>query len=412
MTGGINAQALSASRSRSIHTPAIVLDGEQRSALAVTRSLGRRGVPVWVADTSLASLASSSRFAHGALAYPDPTIHPEQFIDWLEALGQRHPHSVLFPLTDVTVPLVLRATARTGSLLTSLPHMAAYEAASDKSRLLELARSVDILVPQTWSVRRESRDQLPRAPHFPVVIKPSRSATTTSKGIVKRSVRYASSQHEMESIVDVLLIDSDDELLIQEYVAGSGVGVFALYDHSTPLFFFSHRRLRERPPTGGVSVLSESAEAPNEGVSACRRLLEALEWHGVAMVEFKLDSLGRLWLMEINARLWGSLQLAVDCGADFPWWLYQLATGSNVTPSAHYEIGRRLRWWLGDLDNIYAQLRDSRCTPTFPAKMRAIGQFLLPWQPRMRYELLRFQDPRPAFVALEKYMRALRSGKR
>lgn len=155
--------------------------------------------------------------------------------------------------------------------------------------------------------------------------------------------------------------------------------------------------------------MSESTSPPEEGIAATRRLLDSLRWHGVAMVEFKLDRTGRLWLMEINARLWGSLQLAIDCGADFPWWLYQLALGSPADPPAHYEIGRRLRWWLGDLDNLYAQLRDTRWTPTLRTKARVIGEFLLPWRPGMRYELLRWRDPAPAVTALGKYVSALRN---
>lgn len=387
--------------------PAIVLDGEQRSALAVTRSLGQRGVPVWVADSTAKPLASASRFASKILRYPDPMKYPDKFGAWLKAIDIQHPHSVLFPLTDITVPLALKAAAGTHSWLTAMPTASAYETASDKARLLELASAVGVRVPHTWSITTRTRDALPRSVNFPVVIKPSRSAKATDGGIRKRSVRYASSQEELAIAIDALLLDEADELLIQEYIHGSGVGVFALYDQSKPLFFFSHRRLRERPPSGGVSVLSESTEVTEEGAAAARRLLDGLHWHGVAMVEFKQDSMGQLWLMEINARLWGSLQLAVDCGADFPWWLYQLAIGSPFAPPHRYKIGRRLRWWLGDLDNLYAQLRDYRWTPKLRDKARVIAEFLLPWHPGLRYELLRWRDPVPAALALRKYIAAL-----
>lgn len=408
MPGVIGSVSPSISTSPGRDAPAIVLDGDQRSALAVTRSLGRRGIPVWVADSTNRPLASVSKYACKKLKYPDPAASPDQFLVWLEELDAQHPNSVLFPLTDITVPLTLRATSRIQSLRTALPSATAYRTASEKGRLIELANAAGVRTPRTWSITTANRNTLPQSLNFPVVVKSSWSAKETAHGIIKRPVRYALSQRELTSIVDALLLDSTDELLIQEYIDGSGAGIFALYDHSTPKFFFSHRRLRERPPSGGVSVLSESAYPPEEGIAAARRLLDRLNWHGVAMVEFKLDCQGRLWLIEINARLWGSLQLAIDCGADFPWWLYQQALGLPVNPPPDYEVGRRLRWWLGDLDNLYARLRDPQLTPTLGAKANAIGKFLLPWSPRTHYELLRWHDPVPGLVALWNYVAALR----
>ena len=85
-----------------------------------------------------------------------------------------------------------------------------------------------------------------------------------------------------------------------------------------PVAFFAHKRLRERPPWGGVSVLSESAEPDPRLKALARQLLDDACWHGVAMVEFKVAPDGTPYLMEINTRFWGSLQLAIDAGVDFP----------------------------------------------------------------------------------------------
>ena len=46
--------------------------------------------------------------------------------------------------------------------------------------------------------------------------------------------------------------------LIQERIVGPGIGVFVLCDHGRLLAAFAHRRLREKPPSGGASVLCES----------------------------------------------------------------------------------------------------------------------------------------------------------
>src|SRR5690606_12472919 len=125
-----------------------------------------------------------------------------------------------------------------------------------------------------------------------------------------------------------LLVDRvefrEHPFLLQSFVPGSGAGVFALYDRGRAVTIFAHRRLREKPPQGGVSVLSASALPAPAALAAAQRLLDHVGWHGVAMVEFRVTPEGEPFLMEVNIRFWGSLQLAIDAGVDFPWLLHQL----------------------------------------------------------------------------------------
>ena len=222
-------------------------------------------------------------------------------------------------MTDVTVPLVLRSTPRLPTLRIALPSLDLYEAVSDKYRLFQLARAAGVRVPETVPVSRAALGSLEgRDWRYPSIIKPRKSTMRLDSGTRKRSVRYAADRGELVRTVESMLIDATDELLIQEYISGEGAGVFGLYEHGRPRLFFAHRRIREKPPSGGISVLCESVRPPAEGLAAARGLLDSLGWHGVAMVEFKIDESGHMWLIEINARFWGSLQLAVDCGADFP----------------------------------------------------------------------------------------------
>jgi predicted ATP-grasp superfamily ATP-dependent carboligase len=388
-----------------IRPVAIVLDGNQRSALATVRALGRSGITVMVAEAQPRSLAAASRYCRASLVYPDPSAAPEAFSYWLEQLERQHPGAVIMPMTDITVPLVLRSGQRTPSLRSALPSLAAYEAASDKFELFKLARSVGVQVPQTSIISRANASQLDGdGLRFPVVVKPRLSALRLASGVVKRPVRYAQNAAELAHLIRSQLLDDADELLVQEHVSGHGAGIFAMYDHGTPLFFFAHRRIREKPPSGGVSVLCESVPLSPQSMTIARNLLEALQWHGVAMVELKVDAAGRPWLIEVNARFWGSLQLAVDCGAQFPEYVYRLAAGLPLEVASGYAVGRRLRWWLGDLDNLYLSLKSREHTPTAWDKLKALGRFALPWQPGLRYEFARLGDPAPAALALRQYV--------
>jgi predicted ATP-grasp superfamily ATP-dependent carboligase len=157
---------------------------------------------------------------------------------------------------------------------------------------------------------------------------------------------------------------------------------------------FAHRRLREQPPGGGVSVLSESIAVDAGRLARIEALLDASGYSGVAMAEFKSD--GReAWLIEINARLWGSLQLAIDAGVDFPSLLVAAAAGERPEPVRAYRTGVRLRSEIGELDHALAVAR-GRTAPGAPRGLRAaLGTLLRPAGPGCRWELLRRDDPRP-----------------
>ena len=150
-------------------------------------------------------------------------------------------------------------------------------------------------------------------------------------------------------------------LLLQERVVGPGVGIFLLIWDGVLRATFAHRRLREKPPSGGVSVYRESIAADPALVERSRQLLAHFGWQGVAMVEYKVDErTGIPVLMEINGRFWGSLQLAVDAGVDFPRLLIDCAEGKPTRRTRRrITVGSRLRWWWGDVDQLLLRLRHS-----------------------------------------------------
>src|SRR5262249_38745780 len=152
--------------------------------------------------------------------------------------------------------------------------------------------------------------------------------------------------------------------LVQQRIVGPGVGVFVLFDRGEIVADFAHRRLREKPPSGGASVLSESAPVDRALRDDARRLLGPLQWHGVAMLEYKQDQAGGgSYLMEVNGRFWGSLQLAIDAGVDFPHLACQLATGQRPAIDRPYAIGVKNRWLAGDLDHLLLRLFRSAHAP-------------------------------------------------
>jgi predicted ATP-grasp superfamily ATP-dependent carboligase len=217
----------------------------------------------------------------------------------------------------------------------------------------------------------------------------------------KHGVRHAADHHQLAEALATLPA-SAYPLILQQRIVGPGTGIFLLVWDGKVRATFAHRRLREKPPAGGVSVYRESIAADPTLVESSRRLLARLGWQGVAMVEYKIDAAtGTPYLMEINGRFWGSLQLAIDAGVDFPRLLMEVSAGGGPLSPPDWTVGVRSRWWWGDVDHVLAMFRGSATAlslpPDHPGRWKTLGDFLVP-RAVNRNETLQFDDPRPFIV--------------
>jgi len=382
--------------------PVLILDANQRSALAATRSLGQRGVHVVTADETHSTLAGASRYGRGSFVYPSPYRRPALFLDVLAKELAARKIRVVLPMTEVTTHVLAGHREELADMRVPVGAFAALETLTDKRSIHALAKRLDIPVPETRIVECPEEARIATAGlTYPLVVKPYRSRIWSGDTWIRAGVRYVSSLEELHRLMEAADVFRRHPFLVQEHIGGEGAGVFALYDTGRAVTFFAHRRLRERPPSGGVSVLSESVRLDPYMHELSRRLLDHVEWHGVAMVEFKVRSDGRPYLMEVNPRFWGSLQLAVDAGVDFPWLAYQLATGGKTKPVDGYRVGVRNRWLLGDLDHLYLSWKESA---GWRAKYRAMAGFVKGFGPGTRHEVDRWDDVRPFFVELKRYL--------
>ena len=387
----------------------LVLDANQRSALAIIRSLGRQGLSIVAGDSVTSPLGGASRFAAASVCYPDPAAAPAQFISQLIDITDCLAIETIIPATDLTTMLLVSQSNLSKSLHLATPPAASYEALTDKAHLVDLARKLGVSVPETRVV--QSVDAAIDAAHdfgFPVVLKPARSRYLKDGHVQSTSVQIVRHAESLPAAVRSLSWLGDIPCLVQRFVPGYGAGAFALYGTSGPIAWFAHRRLREKPPAGGVSVLSESVPLDPALQSAAATLLSAVGWTGVAMVEFRIATDGTPYLMEVNGRFWGSLQLSIDSGIDFPWLLYRLTHGMAVDAPAPYTVGRRLRWLLGDCDSLLIDLRHNSVGLSRKARALAAfaGSFL---DLRCRQEILRLDDPKPAVIEALQWVRALRT---
>lgn len=309
----------------------LITDGEQRAALAAVRSLGRAGHDVFVCSAARRSLAGASRFARAEARVRDPHHAPDLFIAELRRLVERWDVEVVLPIAEVSALAVLKQWESLRPAIIPFPAFDRFSRVCDKRFVLATASSLGIGVPRQCILETSgdvaSADV--RALDFPLVVKPARSIIQNGRGVVKSRMAFVDDEPAFRRAIGAQP-DAAYPLLVQERIVGPGVGIFLLVRKGEPFAVFSHRRIREKPPSGGVSVYRESIPADASLVSLSLDLLRVLDWEGVAMVEYKLDRrTGSPYLMEINGRFWGSLQLAIDAGVDFPAMLIDVALGGR-----------------------------------------------------------------------------------
>jgi predicted ATP-grasp superfamily ATP-dependent carboligase len=403
------------------HVPHIlVTDGEQRSALAIVRSLGRAGHEVSVCSARARPLAGASRYGGASHRVVDPGVDPAAFRHDVEGIVERHRVDLIIPATDVSaLPLLpLRVSGCRATL--AFPDERSYLAVSDKASLLDVARGLGVAVPAQVRLEGPHEDggrahAFARERSFDVALKPARSAVLVGGAVSKLGVALVRTADEYRRALEALP-EAAYPLLVQERISGPGLGVFLLTRAGEPIASFAHRRIREKPPTGGVSVYRESVALRDDVRRGAEAMLRHHAWTGVAMVEFKEDAkTGTPYLMEVNGRFWGSLQLAVDAGVDFPEMLVRVTLGEHVEPVSSYRVGLRSRWLWGDLDHLIWVLRRGRAHrgahPEIPGPSAAIGRFLVPWRPGDRFEVLRASDPWPFVRESVEWLRAAVGGR-
>jgi predicted ATP-grasp superfamily ATP-dependent carboligase len=387
-----------------------VTDGDQRATLAAVRSLGRAGIPVTVGHHDEESLAGTSRYCVHRVRYSDPESDPAAFQEFLRTAMRTGEYRVLLPMTDVTTQLVAELREELADTVRiPIPTAAVVEAARDKRHVLALAAGRGIPVPETWEpAAGEALEDFAARLHYPAVVKTRFSRQRRGEGWIHGGVTYAATPAEL--VAKYRAMDAVVPApIVQETIPGDGIGVFLVLWRGELKAAFCHRRLREKPPWGGVSVLRESLPLDTELVRQSEQLLRALDWEGAAMVEYKRDRRdGRARLMEVNGRFWGSLQLAVDAGLDFPLLVYRLATGEDVAPMLAYRAGVKSRWLLGDLDHLLTVLRAKNVANGRPrietSRLGAVAGFLNFFDRDTHGEVQRWSDRGPGWYECRRWL--------
>jgi predicted ATP-grasp superfamily ATP-dependent carboligase len=392
----------------------LITDAGRGSALAFIRSLGRQGWRIIAADADPYSLGFRSRYVHEKVIYPSPHTAPREMVATLLKAVQDLQVDLLIPVTDaIILPLTEQRAHFERICQVAIADAAALKVVTNKSRTLALAESLGVPIP--GQIQVETVEQaLAHAPAlgWPVVLKPLSSYVyhNQTRGEAL-NVCYASNPQQLTQQMQRFV--GRCSVLLQAYCTGVGLGIELLMYQGRALAAFQHKRLREIPMSGGASAFRESVPLDPVLYQYARQLLAALQWTGLAMVEFKLGSDGPK-LMEINGRIWGSLPLAVHSGMDFPARLARLylegPPEERVEPDHCYTSGVRTHNLELDILWIAAVLRGKQRYPFLPMPSRsaAIVALLELFNPGHNFDILSREDPQPGIAEIVKIARKLK----
>jgi len=317
--------------------------GADYRALGVARSLGRRGIPVWIFNQGGHLVAAVSRYVRRRLEWPAGKDHEK--VQFLLNLCTRHKLNgwTLVPTDDYTVGLVsAHHNMLAGEYQLTVPPWETLRWACDKRLLHQLAEKIH--VDQPWTACPSNRDELARIDcPYPVILKPAIRLQPSSLAVPKAWV--AENRESLLAKYDeACTILSADDLIVQEIVPGGGESQFsyaALCKDGFSLASLVARRTRQFPKDfGQLSTFVETVDAP-EVVAPAERLLSAIGFTGLAEIEFKRDPRDNRWkVLDINPRVWGWHTLSRRAGVDFPYLLWLLARGQPV-PCARGRAGER-----------------------------------------------------------------------
>ena len=383
---------------------ALVLNAPLRQSLVTVRSLGQRGLQVAAAGTHPNTPALSSRWCQRGFVFPPENAmgaYLAILVDWLERTGAR----VLLASNDATIALLRQHRARLEPRVRlALADERPLAIAINKERTLAVARHLGLHIPRGVVVRGVG--DVPAALkeiELPAVIKPCESWLWDGREGARLNAQLVVTPAEARRAVEAVT-RFGEAALVQELLTGRREAVSFLYADGEVHARFAQWALRTNPPLGGESVLRQSIAIPPDIGRQAESLVREIDLEGYSEVEYRRDAAGIPYLMEINPRLSASVEVAVRAGVDFPYLLYQWASGGPIEKVDGYRTGSWMRHLGGDIKRLIRALGE-RGRPGGTPPVQTLLDFGLSFFRPMGYDYVDWTDPLPAVRATTSFTR-------
>lgn len=304
----------------------------------ILRSLSRKGLAVWCADTSKKNICSMSKYCFGSFTYPDPFKEERAFIDCLkQKIEELKPH-MLLPTHDESVIIMRHKDEFPEDLIIPYENADLLLTLSNKASATQLAKVCGVPTPCVYTDIDEVKS-------YPIVFK-------TVIGNSAKTVFFPSSKDELSKLTNTYC---NCEILMEEHIGGCDYSVDCVRWNGFWMSSVYHAILTKT--NGGGTTTQREIVCYPELEQYAKQLLDKVDFHGVCGLDFRVDSeSGRIAFIEVNTRFTGGLATPIAAGFDIPWTLYKLAKEGKFDEPIKMKYGIKTKWILGDVITLTGRL--------------------------------------------------------
>ncbi len=327
----------------------MILNGENRGVLGMTRSFGKRGFTVYIGSNRGLARTAYSKYCCKSFQYSP--IHADEnrmHRAILEHVRRFRP-DVLFPFLSDTGYVVLKHLDEymKHTRVIPMPGFDRFVQFNDKERQIKELEGIGCSIPETYFPKdRRQVKKISKELVYPVLIKPRISSGARGIIMAGSPEELLEKYKESEPGSDLSPVFDTAMPFIQEFVEGDLFNCYVLFREGKHVASMVNNYVRMYPPTVGGQTANVTLE--DERVrSAALGMFEKLGWHGPANALFIVDKKDRLpKIIEINPRCWATMESSIAAGIDFPFMMYQMAMGKKITPVESYRLNQEFRWLL------------------------------------------------------------------
>lgn len=372
----------------------LVLLGGQENCLAVTRNLGRVGVPVFVSGKP-GCQAMYSRYCRRSFPVERGIPASAAWHDLL--IGNPNPAvqgAIVMAMCDESLEFVASQHQELSGRYTLNPSVPELRRAMlDKYETLVRARRVGVPTPNFWAIETVEQALAIRSElRFPVMVKPRNSRAFVDDFGRKLFIIEDSFDEVLKKVR--LSLDHGHQIMVVEMIPGPDSLLSSYNTYRTRqgerLYDYTKSIIRRWPVNRGGATFHRSVWLPETAELGCR-LFEGIGWQGIGNVEFKRDLRdGQLKIIEVNGRFTAAQRLITEAGAPIDLIAYCHLTGQALPRFQHYS--QALHFWYPVRDFLaFLQLRQ--------AGQMTFGQWLrsLAGKPIL-FPSASLRDPLPSLV--------------
>jgi D-aspartate ligase len=372
---------------------AIIIDGHVQG-LSIIRSLGIAGIPSIVVEAK-SGIARYSRYC--SASYKSPEYTDPHFIDFLLQLGKEHDlkNWILFPTNDHAVYAISSNLQKVKEFFTTtVPEISIVRRIYNKQYTYDAALKSNVPIPAT-QYPGQSRDlKTLRKLRFPVMIRGT-EGLTFYKTFNKKAIIVDNFDHLLKYLFDCKRRHSFENIMVQEiipYHPDHKVTSFTCFAINGEIkCHWIGEKIREHPVRFGTATMSKSVNIP-ELLKIATPLIKELNYTGVAEVEFLFDPRDKVYkIIEINARTWLWLSLAVECGVNYPLMIYNYITNKEFDYPTTYET---------DVTWVHMTTDISFAIPSILKRELSLKFFLNTYKGKKVFAVYSLNDPLPAICEL------------